>query len=141
MDMNKLKIMLVEDEAVIALDIAGMLKSYGHHVTTVHSGEKAVEKYSSDNTINMIIMDINLGHGMNGLRAAGIITAKREVPIIFLTGYAEPDTIQHIRKISGYCHTLKKPGDFALISFIELASDRFQSAHDSALVPSNHFIY
>ena len=64
------KILLVEDEALIALSEARMLAKHGFEVSTVYSGEKSLEAVASDLDISLVLMDIDLGKGMDGTEAA-----------------------------------------------------------------------
>ena len=63
-------ILLVEDEALIAMDEARMLEGYGYAVIIAYSGEEAVAAAKSNPAIDLILMDIDLGPGMDGTGAA-----------------------------------------------------------------------
>ena len=65
-------ILLVEDEALIAMDEARMLTNHGYKVITASSGANAVEKVDTDPEISLILMDIDLGTGMDGTEAAEV---------------------------------------------------------------------
>ncbi|MDZ7795324.1 MAG: response regulator [Spirochaetia bacterium] len=66
----KKKILLVEDEAIIAMTTAKMLKKHDFEVITAYQGEKAVYIVQEDPAISLILMDIDLGKGMDGTDAA-----------------------------------------------------------------------
>ena len=74
------KILLVEDEALIAMSEAQMLKKHGYEVVTVYNGENAIEAVDSDPEISLILMDIDLGNGMDGTEAAEQILKKKDIP-------------------------------------------------------------
>ena len=84
------KILLVEDEAIIAMSEAQMLEKHGFEVSTVHSGEKAVKAVASEPDISLILMDIDLGKGMDGTEAAEKILETRDLPVVFasMLGYS-----------------------------------------------------
>lgn len=83
--MNTTKILIVEDEAIIAMEIQSILQELGYRVTAiVGSGEEAVEKAESDSP-DIIIMDVNLKTEMSGIDAVEIIQAKKEIPVVFVT--------------------------------------------------------
>ena len=58
------KILLVEDEVLIAMNEAQTLQKHGYEVVTVYNGEKAVEMVNSDSEISLILMDIDLGRAL-----------------------------------------------------------------------------
>lgn len=120
-------ILLVEDEAIIALAEAYTIREFGYEVITVHSGEKAVELALSNENINLILMDINLGHGIDGPTAAERILEKRNVPIIFHTSHTEQSYVDRVRKITRYGYVLKNSGNFVLRTSIEMAFELFNT--------------
>ena len=82
------RILLVEDQAIIAMGEAAILRKNGFEVVHAYSGEKAVEASLADTEISLILMDIDLGRGIDGTVAAGKILEKMDIPIIFLTSHA-----------------------------------------------------
>src|SRR6056297_4117637 len=124
----KKKILLVEDEPLIALGEAKMLKKYGFGVVTVHSGEKAVEAVDSDPPISLILMDIDLGTGMDGTEAAQRILEEHDLPIVFLSSHNEPEVVEKTEGISSYGYIVKNSGETVLIASIKMAF-RLYEAH------------
>ena len=91
--MAKLKILVVEDESIVAKDIQNSLKKLGYIVPTiVASGEKAIEEVEQSRP-DLVLMDIMLKGEMNGIDVANIIRDKFEIPVIFLTAYADDNTL------------------------------------------------
>ena len=82
---NQKTILLVEDESLIALTEKEDLEDYGYRVLTANSGEKAVEVFRKNPSIDLILMDINLGTGIDGTEAAITILEERDIPIVFLS--------------------------------------------------------
>ncbi|MFP4407790.1 MAG: response regulator [Spirochaetaceae bacterium] len=103
------RILLVEDEALIAMAEAQMLKQHGYEVVTAHNGKKAIEAVDSDPEISLILMDIDLGTGMDGTEAAETILTSRYLPIVFLTSHSEKEYVDRVKKISGYASN-RSPG-------------------------------
>jgi PAS domain S-box-containing protein len=122
-------ILLVEDEAVIAMAEAKMLESQGYKVLTAGSGEKAVECAVADRDIDLILMDIDLGRGIDGTEAARRILSERTLPIVFLTGHAEKEMVEKVKGITRYGYVLKNSGEFVLIESIRMALQLFE-AHE-----------
>ena len=69
-DGSQKKILLVEDEIIIAMTSQLSLKKFGYEVIAAHSGEKAVETFTNDDSIDLVLMDIDLGKGIDGTEAA-----------------------------------------------------------------------
>ena len=133
-------LLLVEDEAIIALDEARRLEKFGYTVVTAHSGEAAVEAVLGGDPapapgrgmaspIDLVLMDIDLGRGMDGREAAQKILQHRAIPIVFLTSHAEEEMVARVRDITRYGYVLKNAGDFVLRSSIEMAFELF-GAHE-----------
>lgn len=125
MPLNK-KILLVEDDMITAAAEAVMLRKNGFEVVTAPSGEKAIQVISTQN-FDLVLMDIDLGHGINGSQAAEIILSTRMVPIIFLTSHSEKEIVEKVRSITRYGYVIKNSGDFVLLSSIEMAFELFNA--------------
>ncbi len=105
--MNPIKILVVEDEVIVAQDIAGRLKKLGYQViATVSSGEEAIEKIN-ENLPNLVLMDIVLKGDMDGITAAEIIDSKMNVPIVFLTAYADRKTLERAKLTNPFGYLVK----------------------------------
>ena len=108
--MEKARILVVEDESVIAMDIERNLQSLGYDVVAkVVSGEQAIVKMEADN-IDLVLMDIMLGTEMDGIEAAEQIRSRFKVPVVFLTAFAD-DKILARAKIAGPHGYIVKPFD------------------------------
>ena len=121
------KILLVEDEPLIAIDEAQLFRKYGYEVTIAHKGESAVEVLSENSEIDLVLMDIDLGKGIDGTEAADRILRKRDIPIVFLTSHAEKEMVDKVRGISSYGYVLKNSGEFVLIESIRMAFELFEA--------------
>jgi PAS domain S-box-containing protein len=120
-------ILLVEDEALISLAESNVLRNIGYHVIPVNSGEKAVQAALENPEINLVLMDINLGRGIDGPEAAQQILSAKNIPIIFLTSHTEEDMVDKVRGITHYGYLIKNSGDFVLKNSIEMAFELFES--------------
>ncbi|HDP99233.1 MAG TPA: response regulator [bacterium] len=114
---EKVKILLVEDEAITAMMLESELQDMGYQVyNPIATGEAAVKagkKYRFD----VVLMDIRLAGKMNGIEAAKKILSYYQVPIIFMTGYSE----HHIKvqaQALGAAAYLVKPIDSTEIKLI-----------------------
>ncbi|MCX5814479.1 MAG: PAS domain S-box protein [Proteobacteria bacterium] len=118
----KKTILLVEDEALIAVIERETLKRHGFNVILAYSGEKAIEAAQTAADINLILMDINLGKGkMDGTEAAEAILKERDIPILFLSNYTLPEVVEKTEKITSYGYVVKDSGETVLLASIKMA--------------------
>ena len=116
----KQKILLVEDDAIEAMDIKRTLESFGYKVPfTASRGEEAVEKARKE-LPDLILMDIILKGEMNGIETANKIK-ELEIPIIYLTAHSEEDAVQKAKLTGPYGYLIKPYDPFELRYAIELA--------------------
>jgi len=128
------KILLVEDEALIAMNEAQMLKKHGYEVVTAYTGEKAIEAVVSDPEISLILMDIDLGKGIDGTEVAEEILNKKDTPVVFLSSHTEPEVVEKTEKITSYGYVVKNSGEMVLLTSIKMALrlfDSYQLADDA----------
>ncbi len=128
---NQKTILLVEDEAIIGIVVSKALQRFGYKVITATSGEKAVEITEGVEKIDLILMDINLGEGIDGTEAARQILAEKNIPIVFHTSHSEREMVEKVRNITRYGYVVKSSGDFVLQSSMEMAFDLYNS-HEEA---------
>jgi len=128
---EKKKILLVEDEAIIAMDQARTIEQFGYDVITAATGTEAVETVASDTDIQLVLMDIDLGQGVDGTEAASRILEIRPLPVVFLTSHAEKEMVDRVKNITRYGYVLKNSGKFVLNEAITMAFDLYE-AHNEA---------
>jgi PAS domain S-box-containing protein len=135
---SRKSILLVEDEAIIALNESAQLQKHGYDVITAPRAEKAVE-IALNRHVDLILMDIDLGKGkMDGTEAAQIILREKDLPVIFLTSHAEKETVDRVKGITRYGYVLKSAGEFVLIESISMAFELFAS--NQRLKKRNEFV-
>jgi len=104
--MAKTRILVVEDEGIIAKDIKNTLESLGYAVTAVvSSGEDAIERTEATRP-DLVLMDIVL-KGTNGIEAANQIHDHLNIPVVYLTAYADDETLQRAKITEPYGYILK----------------------------------
>ncbi len=122
--MGKIKVVVVEDESIVAKDIQNSLKNMGYGVpAVVSSGEKAIEavhKFRPD----LVLMDIMLKGEMSGIEAAKIIKDRFDIPVIFLTAYADEDTLDKAKPSVPYGYVIKPFKEKELETTIEMAINK-----------------
>ncbi len=96
---NKKNILIVEDEVMLSAWLKMQLEDEGYDVCgNFTSGEEAVE-FVQNREPDLILMDINLVGKIDGIEAAEKITEKSNIPIIFMTGYEEPEIYERAQRI------------------------------------------
>ena len=119
------KILIVEDEILVATDIQESLESLGYTVQgAVDTGLKAVEAVEKE-LPDLVLMDINLKGEMTGIEAAKIISRKNDVPIIYLTANADINTVNKAKVALPYGYIIKPFTDKDLQTNIEIAIFKF----------------
>lgn len=118
---KKLRILIAEDEKIIALDIRNTLKSLGYEVIgIVNNGDEAVA--SAENLRpDLILMDIMLNGGINGIEAAKIILPKYDIPVIYLTALSDSETLNKAKVTEPFGYVLKPYDARVLNSSVEMA--------------------
>jgi PAS domain S-box-containing protein len=123
--MKDFRIFIVEDEAIVASDIAETLKSLGYAIAgTAKSGEVAIEKVS-ETLPDLILMDIHLAGKLDGVQTAGIIHKTTDVPIIYLTAYADEELLDRAKQTEPYGYLTKPYDERDLHSVIEMARYKY----------------
>ena len=120
-------ILLVEDEALIAVMGKQTLTKHGFNVILASNGEKAIEIVQTTPDINLILMDINLGKGMDGTEAAEAILKEKDIPILFLSSYTQPEVVEKTEKITSYGYVVKDSGETVLLASIKMAFKLYES--------------
>jgi len=129
--MKKLRLLLVEDESLVAKDIVNMVRGLGYSVLAVVStGEEAialVEKSQPD----IVLMDIVLKGEVDGIEAARRIWEEFSIPVVYLTAYADEATLQRARVTEPFGYIIKPFDERELQTTIEMAF--FKSQMDKKL--------
>ncbi|TGL62985.1 PAS domain S-box protein [Leptospira sarikeiensis] len=124
---RKKTVLLVEDEAIIALSETQRLQRNGFRVISANSSEEAVQIATNDYTVDLVLMDIDLGGEEDGTDAAMQILKIRDVPIVFLSSHTEPEVVEKTEKITSYGYVVKNSGETVLIASIKMAFKLYES--------------
>jgi PAS domain S-box-containing protein len=117
--MGKAKILVVEDEAIIAKDLQWRLEGMGYEVPyIVASGDEAINK-AEEIQPDLILMDIMLIGEIDGIKAANCIRSKADIPVIYLTAYEDEEILERAKITEPFGYLLKPVGDKELHSNIE----------------------
>jgi len=120
----KSRILIVEDESIVALDIQTRLEAHGFDVIDIVStGSRAIDCALNENP-DLILMDINLKGSIDGIETASLIKRQLDSPIIFLTAFADEKTLKKARISDASGYILKPFRESELLITIELAIKR-----------------
>jgi PAS domain S-box-containing protein len=121
------RILIVEDEALIAEEISDRLGEYGYEmVGIVDTGAAAIEA-AREQRPDLILMDIRLKGPLDGIEAAERIHEQMRVPIVYLTAQSDQDTLQRAKASSAFGYILKPFHVKHLLVAVEVALDRFET--------------
>lgn len=127
MEKERRNILIVEDEPITAMLEKKVLERYGYKVLTVNTGERAIEAVGNTHGIDLILMDIDLGDGMDGTETASIISREKNIPIVFLSSHTEPEIVEKTEKVTSYGYIVKGTGDTVLDAGIKMAFKLFET--------------
>jgi len=124
--MKEAKILVVEDEALVALHLEQRLHMLGHTVVgTALSGTDALEQTAA-HLPDLVLMDINLGRGISGIEAAQQINRVFDIPVVFVTAHSDDAILQKATAAGPYGYVVKPFEDSALRVTIEIALSKHQ---------------
>lgn len=125
--MTHTRILVVEDESIVAMDIQDRLESLGYDVpATVATGERAIEKTEMLRP-DLVLMDIQLQGDMDGVQAADAIRRRFGVPVVFLTANADDATIQRAKVTEPFGYIIKPFEERELHTTIAMALYKHQA--------------
>ena len=115
------RILIVEDESVVALDLRSRLAALGYDVCGAAArGEEALA-YVDAGHPDLVLMDIRLKGAMDGIAAADEVRRRWRIPVVYLTAYADDSTLQRAKITEPFGYVLKPFEDRELKSAIEMA--------------------
>jgi len=123
--MSKKLILLVEDSVLISFTNKSIVEKFDYEVITAQSGEEAIEIVRSNKNIDLILMDIDLGEGIDGIETSKEILKLRNYPIVFLTGRSDEDYVRRMKEVSRYGIVSKNTSEDFLESSIAMAFELF----------------
>ncbi len=119
--MEKKKVLIVEDEGLVALTIKKELERMGYDVVDIFaSGEEALEGIEAANP-DLVLMDIKLQGKIDGIETANEISKQYDIPFIYLTAHSEEETLRRAKKTEPYGYLLKPVNEKELHIAVEIA--------------------
>jgi CheY-like chemotaxis protein len=119
------RILIVEDEGLIALHLTELLEREGYTIAgSGFAGEQVLKEMGTGPLPDLILMDIALAGQLDGIETARQIRARYDLPVIFLTAYGDQSRIDAANEVSPYGFLIKPVMDDELLSTIRNAFDR-----------------
>lgn len=123
--MSEIKILIVEDEPVIAKNISMYLNNNDFIVSGIAYDDEEAIKQLQQNTPDAVILDINLDSETDGIDIAAHINQHYHLPFLFLTSYSDKETLQRAKSVEPYGYIVKPFNERTLLASIEIAISNF----------------
>ena len=125
--MTQATILIVEDEGIVAQEIKSRLEKSGYAVCAIaHDGASAIAQ-ASQMAPDLVLMDIRLKGEMDGIEAAGVINDRCGIPVVYLTAYTDPATLERAKVQEPFGYVVKPFETRSLMVSIEVALHRHRS--------------
>lgn len=130
--MAKPRIVIVEDEGIVALQIRTSLEQRGYTVTGVFaSGEEALANVQAA-APDLVLMDMKLAGELDGIDAANLLRQRHDLPVVFLTAHSEEGTLERAKRAEPYGYVLKPFDPHDLHITIEMAHYKHELDREKA---------
>ncbi len=127
--LQKLNILIADDEALIRLDLREMLSDAGHHIVGEAADGAQAVKMARELKPDFIIMDVKMPN-MDGLEAAAIIGEENLAPVLLLTAYSQQDIVEKASKAGVSAYLVKPVREEQLFPAMEIAASRFNELQE-----------
>jgi DNA-binding NarL/FixJ family response regulator len=135
--MTEFKILIVEDEAIIAKNIAVYLNNSDFTVSGIAYDDEEAMFQLKQNTPDAAILDINLDCTTDGIEIAEYINKYVHIPFLFLTSHADKDTLQRAKKTEPWGYIVKPFNEKTLQASVEIAIFNFAQRSNQQIPPVN----
>jgi CheY-like chemotaxis protein len=115
------KILVVEDDTIIAITIEGRLKQFGYKVVGRASTAQDAIKKTIEFEPDLVLMDIHLKGPIDGIEAAQTIYGIYNIPVVYLTAFSDENTLERAQKTSPFGYIVKPFSDSTLKTSIKMA--------------------
>ncbi|MBO6514928.1 MAG: response regulator [Bacteroidia bacterium] len=126
----KTKILIVEDDPIIAEDLQATLNEFGYEALEPADNADAALKSVRINEPDLCMLDVHLGHEIDGIQLADMINKDHNIPIVFLTAFNDRSTIDRIMATNPAGYLVKPVDERNLQTTLELALHSFHRTHE-----------
>ena len=123
--MERIRIVIAEDESIVRMDLREMLTNLGYLVVGEAADGRSAVNLTRELKPNLVIMDIKMPD-MNGIEAAKVLTEERLAPVVLLTAFSQKDLVEQAREAGVVAYIVKPFRESDLGPAIEIALARFK---------------
>lgn len=125
MDSAAVNILIVEDEAIVALGLEDTLEMEGYRVAGITDNGKEAVQMMREKEVDLVLLDIQIKGEWDGVETAQQLAAIKDVPIIYLTAYSDNETLQRVKNTAPSAFLVKPYQPRNLLIAIDLALHNF----------------
>lgn len=125
--MEKHKILIVEDEVIIAEDLRDILESMGYVVVDVVMSAREAMQVLGSEEVDLVLLDIRIKGGKDGIDLAADINENFKIPFVFLTSHADSNTLERAKVVRPYGYLVKPFSEKEINATLQMALSNFQS--------------
>jgi CheY-like chemotaxis protein len=118
------RLLIVEDDVLVVLDFKARLEGMGYTVVAQATSAPEALDAMAESSPDLVLMDIGLGQGIDGIEAAAAIHRRFNVPIVFVTAHSDEATLRQAAQACPSVYVLKPVRDWELRSAIQVALAR-----------------
>ncbi len=122
---NKQRILIVEDEALVAMELKSRLTQMGWEVAGIAFGVEAIE-IARETRPDLLLTDIHLKDGADGIEVAQKICEEMDIPVVFLTAYSDNETVSKAKSVTPFGYIIKPVENRELQITIDMALYKFK---------------
>jgi DNA-binding NarL/FixJ family response regulator len=135
--MNELRVLIVEDEPVIAENISMYLNNNDFTVSAIAYDDEEALHQLKNNTPDAVILDINLDSIKDGIDIAALINSQYHIPFLFLTSYSDKETLERAKVVEPSGYIVKPFHEKTLLTSLEIAISNYARRSNQKLPPLN----
>ena len=128
---DKVKIMIVEDESIVALDLSMRLQKEGYEVIGIASNSDDAIDLFTEQKPDLVLMDINIKGAKDGIETAKSLKKIQDVPLIFVTAFSQSEYINRAKEVNPSAYLVKPFNNESLHTSIQIA------IHNFAILPKH----
>jgi DNA-binding LytR/AlgR family response regulator len=122
---DKVKIMIVEDESIVALDLSMRLQKEGYEIVGIASNSDDAIDVFTEQKPDLVLMDINIKGNKDGIETAAALKKIQDVPLIFLTAFSQSEYVNRAKAVNPSAYLVKPFNNDSLHTSIQIAIHNF----------------
>ncbi|MEM7551805.1 MAG: LytTR family transcriptional regulator DNA-binding domain-containing protein [Bacteroidota bacterium] len=131
--MNPVRILIVEDEAIISEDLSEGLMTNGYEVCGIARSFGTAKEFLNKHEPDLVLLDIKISGDQDGIDLARLIRSDYEIPFLFISSYSDSNTVSRAKDVNPYGYIIKPFEDEDVLVAIEIALGNFAREQDKRL--------